>query len=198
MKNMFILYMLLSFFLTTTECHSTATREQGEVKQSTVDSKRPNQEWRAASFRGLKIGTSTRADMLRIFGTPKSVEAYDEGALSDGTQYYYDADNDIPGEICIAIDSNSSMIRYIELRPNDLSKDQIIKLLGDSYIVTKYDFDDCLGDGESSPLYESPTGSVTRIEYRSRGIAVAVDESNKVQFISYVGEPIGASSSKCK
>lgn len=198
MKNMFILCVLLGYFLTTTECHSTATQKQQEVKQSVVASEQRNREWQAASHRGLKVGASTRADMLSVLGAPKSEEAYDEGAPTAGKLYYYAVGDEIPGEIVVAIDGNSGAIRNIELRPTDLSKNQIIKLLGDGYRVTRYDFDDCLGDGESSPLYESPTGPVTRIEYRARGIAIAVGESDKVKFISYVSEPVGALSSKCK
>lgn len=193
-KIMFIFCAILSYVLSTTGCYSTTPLNQ----QDTIDDKQHTIEWQAASFRGLKVGTSTHADMLSVLGAPKLEEHYDEGTLTSGTSYYYDVGDEIQGELVIAIDKNSNVIRYIELRPRDLSKDQVVKLFGNNYKLTKYEFDDCLGDGESSPLFESSIGSVTRIEYRSRGIAIAVNESNKVEFISYVSEPVGAPSSKCK
>lgn len=82
--------------------------------------------------------------------------------------------------------------------PKGLSKEDAIKHFGSDYIITRYDFDLCLGNEESAPLFESPTGSVTFVEYRQRGIAIAVDDNSKVDHIRYVSEPIGAASSKCR
>jgi hypothetical protein len=66
--------------------------------------------------------------------------------------------------------------------------------------MTRYDFDSCLSTdgGESAPLYESPDGAVTVVEYRHRGIAIGVNYKGEVDQSQYVSKPIGARASKCK
>ena len=73
-----------------------------------------------------------------------------------------------------------------------------MKHFGSDYMLTKYDFDKCLGDEESAPVYESANGPLLEIEYRHRGIAISVTENGKVNTISYVSKPIGTAASKCK
>ena len=89
-------------------------------------------------------------------------------------------------------------IREVHMLPKHLSKEEAIKHFGLDYVVTRYDFDSCLGDEESAPLFESPTGNVINIEYRQRGIALAVNAYGNIDEISYVSGPIGAASSRCK
>jgi hypothetical protein len=144
------------------------------------------------------MGKSTRADMLRLLGKPEGSSPYNEGKDGSGLLYEYKANGDVPGVIVVAVDNRTDLILNVNLEPQGWSKEQAIKHFGDDYLVTRYDFDDCLGDGESAPLYESPNGSIARIEYRERGIAIAVNDQNNVDYIMYVSEPVGAPSSRCK
>ncbi|HET9712153.1 MAG TPA: hypothetical protein VFP64_09745 [Pyrinomonadaceae bacterium] len=89
-------------------------------------------------------------------------------------------------------------MKRVDIGPKDLTKEEAIKHFGPNYIVTRYDFDSCLGDEESAPVFESPSGTVVFVEYRQRGIAIAVNGQGNVDDIRYVSEPIGAESSKCK
>ena len=98
----------------------------------------------------------------------------------------------------MVVDKGSGIIQRIDLYPEDLSVEQAIKYFGDDYVKTRYDFDECLSDGESAPMYESPNGEFVSIEYRGRGIAIAVNSDAKVNHINYVSKPIGALSSRCK
>jgi len=136
--------------------------------------------------------------MLRILGKPERSELL-EGARSHKEIWHHYADaGDFPGELVVATDKRNGLIIGIWLYPEDLSKQKAIEHFGNDYLITKYDFDRCLGDGESAPLYESPSGEVTFIEYRQRGIALCTDYRGMVTDIRYVKGPIGDPFSRCK
>jgi hypothetical protein len=65
-------------------------------------------------------------------------------------------------------------------------------------MITRYDFDACPGDEDDERLYESPTGPLVSLEYRVRGIAIAIGHNNLVTKISYVSGPIGLLKPRCK
>lgn len=111
----------------------------------------------------------------------------------------YDSGGVFPGELTVVINKDTGIVLAINLNPDSLSKADAVKYFGPDYILTRYDFDECLGNEESAPMYESPTGSLLEVEYRHRGIAISVDDDRgNVNTISYVSRPIGASSSRCK
>lgn len=110
----------------------------------------------------------------------------------------YDSGGDFPGSLNVVIDKRSDVVLRIDLYPEKLSKDDAVKHFGQDYIVTRYDFDECLGNEESGPLYESPNGSLLEVEYRERGIAISVNGVGEVNNISYVSKPIGTPESRCK
>jgi hypothetical protein len=199
MKEVILFCVLLNQSLTVMGCHPPAPQEQRQLAlQPATSNRQVNREWRAASYRGLRMGKSTRAEMLRVFGKPKTSEVFDEKESKSEVWYHYIGTWEFPGRLTIITEKRTGVISAIDLHPTALSREEVIKHFGNDYIVTRYDFDLCLGDEESAPLYESPNGSVIYIEYRERGIAVAVDEAGKVNEITYISEPIGAPSSKCK
>lgn len=109
-----------------------------------------------------------------MLGTP-----IEEGTENDGkelaTWYVYRVDGEIAGDLLVRVNEPEGVIFNAEISPRNLLKEQAIKHFGADYIVTRYDFDTCLGDGESAPMYESPLGNAVYIEYRKRGIALTVD-----------------------
>lgn len=154
--------------------------------------------WRAATYRGLTMGSSHVAEMLRLFGPPKKTETFDEASKNPEVWYHYEGQSDFPGTLRVIVDEASYTVRAVDLLPTDLKQEEAIKYYGPDYIVTRYDFDSCLGNEEAAPLFESPKGNVVFVEYRQRGIAIAVNGQGNVNDIRYVSEPIGAESSKCK
>jgi hypothetical protein len=200
---MIIRTILCIFFfqaLALVACQPSASSGQHheEAQQSSSAPAQKSREWKAATFQGLTMGKSTRADMLKQLGKPEGSSPYNEGKDGSGLLYEYKANGDLPGVIVVAVDNRRNLILHINLEPQGWSKEQAINHFGNDYVVTRYDFDDCLGDGESAPLYESPNGSIPRIEYRSRGIALAVNDEGKIDYVMYVSEPVGSPSSKCK
>jgi hypothetical protein len=202
MKNFLIALCALSIQLTLPGHYSFASSQKPEqTKQQTASSRSQNKrEWRAATFLGLTVGKSNRLDMLRVLGEPKSVEVPDQTGAEENLEawYVYDRTEKIAGELTVVVDERTNIVLAIDLQPHNLSKVDAVKHFGPDYIVTRYAFDDCLGDEESAPLYESASGPILEFEYRQRGIAVSINEDGKVNTISYVSKPLGSPKSKCK
>lgn len=180
---------------------SSVASHRREYRPAKLAAQGNSNRWRAASYLGLTIGTSTRADVLRVLGEPARKDTPVDQAEDEPhpeVWYVYQGIGEFPGELTAVIDERSGVVLRLDLSPQNLSRDEAIRHFGKNYIVTRYDFDECLGNEESAPLYESPSGSIISIEYRQRGIAVAVDETGRVNTISYVSKPIGARQSKCK
>jgi len=194
-----ILCVLLIVLIAVTQCSSFASHQQEH--QPATRTVQGNNRWRAGNYFGLTVGTSTHADVLRVLGEPVRKDTPVDQAKDEPhpeVWYVYEGGGEFPGALTVVIDKRSGVLLRVDLSPQNLSRDEAIKHFGKDYIVTRYDFDECLGDEESAPLYESPNGSIISVEYRTRGIAVAVDETGRVNTISYISKPIGARQSRCK
>jgi hypothetical protein len=160
-----------------------------------------SKEWRFASFRGLMIGKSTQNDMVRILGDPeRSIPPGDQPINDPDPEVWNDYSNvgEAPGTVTVIVKRNSGLIVRIDLYPTNLSKAQAIELFGTDYVPVRYAHDDCLGNGESAPIYEALDGPILNIEYRQRGISIGIGAGDVVNVISYISGPIGASYSRCR
>jgi hypothetical protein len=202
MKEIILICTLLGQLWSVADCRSAGVKAQQPVsKQSALATGVRGHDWHAATYRGLRVGKSTSADMLRVFGKPHwSGPPGDQTKDDPNPEVWneYEAGGDFPGKLTVVVDKRSRIIQRIDLYPENLSKEQAIKHFGDGYITTRYDFDECLSDGESAPIYESPNGQFVSIEYRDRGVAVSLGHGERVDTISYVKGPIGATISRCK
>lgn len=202
MKQILLICTLLSQLSSVANCGSADMKaKQHAPQQSASPTRQAGREWHAATYRGLTVGKSTSADMLRVFGKPHWSGPPGDQAKSDPDPEVwneYEDGGEFPGKLTVVVDKRRGVILAIDLDPRNLSKKQAIEYFGDDYIVTRYAHDDCLGNGESAPVYESPDGPITDIEYRERGIALDIGYGDRVNTISYVKGPIGAESSKCK
>jgi hypothetical protein len=190
--------IILSQSLFAYSCHRFAPKDTGQSAATASLKTDVKRVWRSANYRGLTMGRSFEDEMLRIFGTPTKSELFNEGTSNPEVWHHYEGSLDFPGTLRVVVDKATNIVQAVDLHPKDLKKEEAIKHFGPDYIVTKYDFDSCLGDEESAPLFESAKGAVVFIEYRQRGIALALNGQGKVDEIRYVGEPIGTESSKCK
>lgn len=139
--------------------------------------------------------------MLRVLGQPKWSRAPQKDDDPESPQEVwnnYERAGEFSGTTTVVTDGRSGVITRIDFYPEKLSKEQAVAHFGPGYIITKYDFDPCLGDEESEPIYESPNGPLVSLEYRARGIAISIGYKDLVTKISYVGGPIGAAESRCK
>ena len=196
MNAAIVFWIIFSQSLFLFGCPRFASKEDGQSRTTPVERADVKGAWRAAIYRGLTMGRSNVAEMRRIFGAPKKSEVFNEGTSNPEVWNHYDGPRDFPGSLRVVV--YRSIVQRVDIVPKDLKKEEAIKHFGPDYIVTRYDFDSCLGNEESAPLFESPSGAVVFVEYRQRGIAIAVNGQGNVNEISYVSEPIGAESSKCK
>lgn len=173
-----------------------------ELEQSSGNVPTQKRGWKPAKFRTLVMGRSKRSDMLRLLGKPVwSGRPMGEPENDPNPEVWndYDGGGEFPGKLSVVFRRRTGVIVSIYLYPAKLSKNEAIKHFGNDYVETRYDYDNCLGDEESAPMYESPNGQVRFIEYRSRGIALLIDDDlSKVRDISYLSGPMGAPASKCK
>ena len=165
--------------------------------------KTSSRQWHAANFRGLIVGKSKRADMLRRFGQPKWSQTKpgdkDEDRESPRVTWNnYEGIGELRGVTNIATSTRTGVITRIDFFPEQLTKGQAIAHFGAGYIITRYAFDECEHDEDVEAIYESPNGPLTSLEYRARGIAISIDNDDLVTKIRYVNGPIGSRKSKCK
>jgi hypothetical protein len=167
--------------------------------QSKAEAPVNGEEWQPAVYRGLQIGKSKYADMIRVLGKPTwSGMPYSEEKKGDPEVWHeYPNAGEFQSKITVIASKRTKVILAIDLYPENLSKDDAIKHFGSDYILTRYAFDECLGNEELGPMYESSTGPLIFIEYRKRGVAIQIDADNKVNQISFIKGPIGAATSKC-
>jgi hypothetical protein len=159
---------------------------------------RTSREWRPATYLGLTVGKSTYEDALRVLGDPRSTVVSEGDEPDTEVWHHYEGVGELPGKLIVGVDAKTKVIERFILSPESLTKDDAIRHFGRDYVITRYDFDTCLREGDGAPLYESPNGAVTDLEYRERGISISLNYDNKVNHIEYVSKPTGAASSKCK
>jgi hypothetical protein len=134
--------------------------------------KQVNSEWHPAVYKGLTIGRSTRGEMIRVFGEPKSSEVFDDGTGPPEQRFHYESGGEFPGELVFNVDPKSEVILRLILYPTKLTKDEAIKHFGENYKLTRYEFCKGFEDEDSAPVYETPTGQFLTVEYRAKGMAL--------------------------
>jgi len=152
-------------------------------------------EWRAATYRGLTIGKSTRADMLRVLGKPLSSGPSADQAPPQPIIWndYGTISDELSGSLAVEVDSRDNRIVSISITPTNLSKDDAIKYFGRDYLSMRYAF--CKDQPDAGGLgfiYESPaSGDISFIEYRAKGVAIQFDSGGIVGAIYFVAKPMG-------
>jgi hypothetical protein len=175
---------------------ASSQKDAGNKRGTNLRSDKPTK-WGAAQYKGFTIGKATRRDMIRNLGKPDRVEIPSGKGTSQEILYHYNVAGDFVGELVVIVNRKNKIVKEIIIYPSKMTKDDAIKQFGDNYRLTQYEFDECLSDGESVPIYESPNGQLKYIEYREKGIAIAIDYKDVVTDIRYVMQPIGYEKSKC-
>lgn len=199
MSNLLMLCVFLVQSLTVVNCHSTMLQNSQRNSRPLAElSRKRSLEWRPAVYRGITVGQSTRTDLLNIFGKPKWSELFDEDRSNPEVWYHYPGRGELPGELVVSLNKSNGIVLRMYLYLENSSKEDVIRYFGDDYVVTRYKFCKGFEDEDAAPIYEAPDGSITYLEYRDRGIAVAMGEDGKANHITFVSKPIGLSSSKCR
>jgi hypothetical protein len=150
-------------------------------------------EWGAATFQGITIGKSSSLDLKRKWGKPDSTGNWDwdDPEKPKYLLHHYRMQERYQADVTVEIETKTDKIIAISMSPDKMTLEQAVKIFGKDYVKTRYAFCDCdLGDG--SPIYELPeVGSLLYIEYRKRGIAMAVNDLGMITTIQFVNKPIG-------
>jgi hypothetical protein len=200
MKTIVVFCMFLIQMVPALQSAAPSRQQQKQRKAYADVNTLQKQHWRAGTYLGLTAGKSTKEEMLRAFGEPRRIDTPADQTPNDPhpeVWYVYNGGGEFAGQLTVVIDKRTNVILRINLNPESLSKDEAVKHFGSDYVLTRYNFDECLGGEESAPLYESANGPLREVEYRNRGIALSVNEDEKVNTISYVSKPIGTRESKC-
>lgn len=158
--------------------------------------------WQVGTFRGLVMGKASIDDLQKVLGKPSVIADLEPVGNADEWAYHYE-NQDIKGKLVVYVNKKTKTVISVELRPNSMSKEEVLNYFGGNYIITRYSFDDCDNAGfDSAPIYEDPNGQREYIEYRDKGIAIALFQNNDksdntVQYILYLSEPPGNSFSRC-
>lgn len=160
-----------------------------------------NRRWRPAVYKGLVPGKSTANDVIKALGKParEDIPEGESAAAPAEVWYIYKNEGDFPGQFTVAIETKTRRVLWLELAPDDLTKEAAIKQFGSDYVTTRYE--SCPGEQyiESGPVYKSPNGNAVYIEYPSRGISLLLGHQDRVMHISYLEKPVGLSSlAECK
>jgi hypothetical protein len=108
--------------------------------------------WSAATYHGLTVGTSTRADVLKLLGKPNYVGREEDTGVPIMTYLVADP---VPGTLVVYIKKGILDGMRLDLNKT-LTKDDIIRFFGTHYVVVHYATDECIDTGGASPVYESP------------------------------------------
>ncbi|MGH8613971.1 MAG: hypothetical protein ACREYF_18590 [Gammaproteobacteria bacterium] len=159
-----------------------------DLSSPSQNQRQSNHEWKAATFRGLKVGYSSIDDALRILGQPEwSGPQADQDVTDPNPALYYSFSKggDFPGELVVIVDKKSKKIFEILNIPQKLSKKGAIHHFGSGFIVAKYEFCPDI-DNTVIPVYPDPNGQLIQVEYRRRGIILSLRDDESVQEIAYV------------
>jgi hypothetical protein len=161
-----------------------------------VESKAPtSMPWNPATYHGLIMGRSTRADVFKVLGKPKWAGSEPDTGVPIMS---YDVADPLPGELEVYITKGILEGMTLNLKEKVSQKD-IIRLFGHNYIAVHYATDDCLDDGGAAPIYQNPDGPFKTMQYRDRGLVVhfIYNDDDTVDSISFTFKPYGPTHSQC-
>ena len=163
------------------------------VTQSVSAQKPATVPWLPATYHGLTVGASTKEDVLRQLGKPKTIGKEQDTGIPIMT---FSVSDPAPGVLTVYTKNGVLDGMMVSLR-KPLSKREIVQLYGMDYMSVRYATDDCLTEGGTAPIYESPDGPIRHIEYRDKGVGVILHDGWGVA-IAFVSKPFGPSRSKCR
>jgi len=148
--------------------------------------------WKPAHFRNLTVGQSTTKEVIAELGNPTYVGKEED---TGEPMWTYDVHEPFPGFLYVYI--RNGRLRGIGLGlTSPVETSEIVRVFGSNYRIIHYDFDDCLGQGGSAPVFRSPDGPLEEMEFPELGVSASL-HNGKVQEISYTNRPAGPSHSRC-
>jgi hypothetical protein len=157
---------------------------------------------------GLTMGTSTREDLFRVFGEPEDFAEMEKwrsetDQLPPEIPYIYQNVGEMRGLHRVAVNSLDGKVVWISVEAEKMSKEDVDRLFGPDYKITRYGYDDCIDDEDGVPIFESSKGELELFEYRELGIFFSLKKQDSfkgldlVELITFVSEAPGTKTSRC-
>lgn len=157
--------------------------------------------WKPALVEGLRVGEATREEVLAQFGSPDRIESYSAEQTGGHPIEWLIYDRTIvprfPGYATVWIDGQTGRLTTVTITPRELSRGRLLEELGADFQMMRYNFCEELGDGDSAPIYEDPSGGLEYMEFRELGISVQFDWRGDVQQMTFLSKPSAISKEKC-
>ena len=148
--------------------------------------------WKPAVYHGLTIGKSSKSELVLTLGKPRSSGKEQDTGIPTVT---YDVSDPVRGTLIVYL--KSGIIDGMTLVPKkQLNRADVMRMLGPNPLRVRYATADCLTEGGSAPIYESPDGSIEHLEYRETGTAIVL-HNGVIQSIVFVHRPFGPRHSPC-
>lgn len=122
--------------------------------------------WTPANFRGLIVGSSGRADAMRVLGPPDTRFVFPTEGL------IYKGRGDHRGDLLVSLDRSGRIREIQESFPVALPRTEIYKELGRDALTAHYSQAKCAG----GVLYRDPAGPIELTLYPARGIYLWPDQ----------------------
>src|SRR3977135_3847140 len=106
----------------------------------TVPAPQAGRQWRPATYRGVTVGKSKFADMVRLWGKPKWSRTSKPEADEDARQVTwtnYERVGEFPGPTTVVSDARSGGVSRINFYPDRLTREQAVAHFGSGYIPTR-------------------------------------------------------------
>jgi len=137
----------------------TARKVEFSIDNSSLISKTVDEKWEPAVFKEIKVGVNLRSDAIKILGKPDSSTDSDQNDLpidndnADANILDIYSNFAFYGELTVISSKKNGVVIQIESHPNNLPVEDAIKMWGNDYRKTKYDFAVCPNDAGSSAIY---------------------------------------------
>ncbi|MEK6324768.1 MAG: hypothetical protein AABN33_24260 [Acidobacteriota bacterium] len=148
-------------------------------------------EWRAGSYRGLRLGRSTETDVMQVFGRPAWKGPPEEKLIDSDPEMEllleYRNVGGVKGRTTIVIDARTRIVKAIDVYPEHLTRGRAISLFGGNYVVR----DEGLGPCPREERIKQSKPSAQRkypiwLVYARRGLYVSVNKDDTVLEIGYL------------
>jgi hypothetical protein len=151
-----------------------------------------NRGWAIATYKGITLGKSKKADLLDLFGKPRDVahpeDEYDNPVITL-IAFGYENLADIPGRTVFTMKKRTGIVTSIELYPsenNKISFQRVIEIYGRNFIRRDESLGPCLTAKEIKQYGQlSSTDYPAFLIYPHRGMVIHMNGENEVQDIVF-------------